>query len=79
MTAVGGPTAFIIRSTTLLFGLLTILLVFRIGLELRGLGSALVGSMLLAVNPFFVMFSWFVRMEVPMCFFLVLARLPDDP
>jgi 4-amino-4-deoxy-L-arabinose transferase-like glycosyltransferase len=73
VTAVGGPTAFIIRSTTLLFGLLTILLVFRIGLELRGLGSALVGSMLLAVSPFFVMFSWFVRMEVPMCFFLVLA------
>ena len=73
VTAVGGPTAFIIRSTTLLFGLLTILLVFRIGLELRGLGSALVGSMLLAVSPFFVLFSWFVRMEVPMCFFLVLA------
>jgi len=73
LTAIGGPTAWIVRSTTLLFGLLTILLVFRIGLELRGLGSAFVGAMLLAVNPFFVMFSWFVRMEVPMCFFLVLA------
>jgi 4-amino-4-deoxy-L-arabinose transferase-like glycosyltransferase len=73
VTALGGPTALIVRSTTLLFGLLTILLVFRIGLELRGLGSAFVGAMLLAVNPFFVMFSWFVRMEVPMCFFLVLA------
>jgi len=73
LTAVGGPTAFISRSTTLLFGLLTILLVFRIGLEMRGLGSALVGSMLVASNPFFVLFSWFVRMEVPMCFFLVLA------
>ena len=69
----------LLRSATLLFGLLTILLVFRIGLEVRGLGSALVGSMLLAVNPFFVMFSWFVRMEVPLCFFLVLALLPDDP
>ena len=73
LTAVGGPTALIVRSSTLLFGLLTILLVFRIGLELRGLGSAFVGAMLLAVNPFFVMFSWFVRMEVPMCFFLVVA------
>ena len=41
--------------------------------------SALVGSMLVAVNPFFVTYSWFVRMEVPMCFFLVLARLPADP
>ena len=73
VTALGGPTAVILRSTTLLFGLLTILLVFRIGLEVRGLGSAFVGAMLLAVNPFFVMFSWFVRMEVPMCFFLVVA------
>jgi 4-amino-4-deoxy-L-arabinose transferase-like glycosyltransferase len=73
LTAVGGPTAWILRSTTLLFGLMTVLLVFRIGLEVRGLGSALVGSMLLAASPFFVMFSWFVRMEVPMCFFLVLA------
>jgi len=73
VTALGGPTALIIRSTTLVFGLLTILLVFRIGLEARGLGSALVGSMLVATNPFFVLFSWFVRMEVPLCFFLVLA------
>ena len=73
VTAVGGPTAVILRSVTLLFGLLTILLVFRIGLEVRGLGSALVGSMLVAVNPFFVLFSWFVRMEVPLCFFVVLA------
>jgi dolichyl-phosphate-mannose-protein mannosyltransferase len=73
VTALGGPTPLILRSTTLVFGLLTVLLVFRIGLELRGPGSALVGSVLLAVNPFFVTYSWFVRMEVPLCFFLVLA------
>ena len=73
MTAIGGPTDLLLRSTTLVFGLLTVLLVFRIGLELRGVGAALVGSMLVAVNPFFVTYSWFVRMEVPMCFFLVLA------
>ena len=73
VTTVGGPTAEILRSITLLFGLSTVLLVFRIGLEVRGLGAALVGSMLVAANPFFVLFSWFVRMEVPLCFFLVLA------
>ena len=73
LTAVGGPTVLIIRSTTLVFGLLTVILVFVIGLELRGVGSALVGSMLLALNPFFATYSWFVRMEVPLCFFLVLA------
>ena len=43
LTAIGGPTELIIRSTTLVFGLLTVLLVYRIGLELRGVGSALVG------------------------------------
>ena len=52
---------------------MTVLLVFVIGLELRGLGGALVGSMLVALNPFFALFCWFVRMEVPLCFFLVLA------
>ena len=73
MTAIGGPTGLLLRSTTLVFGVLTVLLVFLIGLELRGVGAALVGSMLVAVNPFFVTYSWFVRMEVPMCCFMVLA------
>ncbi len=73
LTAIGGPTELIIRSTTLVFGLLTVLLVYRIGLEQRGMGSALVGSMLVALNPFFATYSWFIRMEVPLCFFLVLG------
>ncbi len=73
VTALGGPTAVILRSTSLGFGLMTVFLVFRIGLELRGLGSAFVGAMVLAVNPFFMTYSWFIRMEVPLCFFLVLA------
>ena len=73
MTAIGGPTDLLLRSTTLVFGVLTVLLVFLIGLELRGVEAALVGSMLVAVNPFFVTYSWFVRMEVPMCCFMVLA------
>jgi 4-amino-4-deoxy-L-arabinose transferase-like glycosyltransferase len=73
LTAIGGPTVLIIRSATLLFGLMTVILVFLIGLEVRGLGSALVGSLLVALNPFFVTYAWFVRMEVPLCFCLVLA------
>lgn len=72
-TAVGGPTELLLRSLSLLCGCLTVVLVFRIGLELRGVGAALVGSMLVALNPFFATYSWFVRMEVPLCFFLVLA------
>ena len=73
LTAIGGPTDLIVRSTTLVFGLLTVLLIFRIGLELRGPGSAFVGSMVMALSHFFITYSWFVRMEVPLCFFLVLA------
>ncbi|MEO8437230.1 MAG: glycosyltransferase family 39 protein [Chloroflexota bacterium] len=73
LTAIGGPTALIARTVTLVFGLLTVLLVFRIGFEIRGPGSGFVGALLLAANPLFAGFSWFVRMEVPLCFFLVLA------
>lgn len=73
LEGLGGPTTLIVRGSSLAFGLLTVLVVFRIGLELRGLGSALVGSVLVAANPFFITYSWFIRMEVPLCLFLVLA------
>jgi 4-amino-4-deoxy-L-arabinose transferase-like glycosyltransferase len=73
VTALGGPSEILLRSASLVLGCLTVLLVFRIGLELRGSGAALVGSMLVALNPFFATYSWFIRMEVPLCFFLVLA------
>ena len=44
MTAIGGPTGLLLRSTTLVFGVLTVLLVFLIGLELRGVEAAMIGS-----------------------------------
>jgi hypothetical protein len=73
VTSFGGPTELLVRAASLVVGVVTVVLVFRIALEVRGLASALVGSLLLAANPFFVTYSWFVRMEVPLCFFLVLA------
>ncbi len=73
LTALPGPTVLILRGSSLVFGLMTVGLVFLIALRLRGLGSALVGSVIVAANPFFVTYSWFIRMEVPLCFFLVLA------
>jgi 4-amino-4-deoxy-L-arabinose transferase-like glycosyltransferase len=73
LEAVGGPTTLIARGASLVFGVLTVLLVFRIGLEVHGLGSAFVGAALVAANPFFITYSWFIRMEVPLCLFLVLA------
>jgi 4-amino-4-deoxy-L-arabinose transferase-like glycosyltransferase len=73
LTALPGPTVLILRGSSLVFGLMTVGLVFLIALRLRGLGSALVGSVLVAANPFFITYSWFIRMEVPLTFFLVLA------
>lgn len=73
LTAAGGPTVVLIRASSLVFALLTVALVFLIARQVRGLGSALVGSVLVATNPFFITYAWFIRMEVPLCFFLVLA------
>ena len=73
LEALGGPTTLIIRASSLGFGILTVLGVFWIALRVHGLGSALVGSVLVAANPFFITYSWFIRMEVPLCLFLVLA------
>jgi len=71
--ALGGPTLELVRLATLVTGVLTVLVVFRIGLEVRGVGSAFVAAVLLAGNPFFARYGWFVRMEVPMCLFMVLG------
>ena len=72
-TAAGGPTVVLIRALSLVFGILTVAVVFLIGRQTRGLVSGLVGSLLVATNPFFITYSWFIRMEVPLTFFLVLA------
>jgi dolichyl-phosphate-mannose-protein mannosyltransferase len=72
ITALGGTTE-VVRAVTLVAGALTVLLVFRLGLEVRGVASAFVAAILLAANPFFASYGWFVRMEVPMCFFMVLG------
>jgi 4-amino-4-deoxy-L-arabinose transferase-like glycosyltransferase len=73
LSAIGGPTVLIVRGSSLVFGLLTVGLVFLVGRQLRGSASAFVGSLLVASNPFFIKYSWFIRMEVALCFFLVLA------
>jgi 4-amino-4-deoxy-L-arabinose transferase-like glycosyltransferase len=73
LTAIGGPTVLIARASSLVFGLLTVAVVFLIGRQVRGRGSAFVASVLVASNPFFITYSWFVRMEVPLCFCLVLG------
>lgn len=69
----GGPTLEIVRLLSLIAGVLTVLVVFRICFEARGVGSAFIAALLLASNPFFARYGWFVRMEVPMCLFMVLG------
>jgi len=73
VATIGWHTAALLRAASLAFALLTVALVFVCALRLRGPVSAFVGATLVATNPFFAIYSWFVRMEVPLAFFLVLA------
>jgi Dolichyl-phosphate-mannose-protein mannosyltransferase len=73
VTALGGPTLDLLRFITLVAGAVTVAVVFRLCLEVRGVGSAFVAAILLAANPFFASYGWFVRMEVPMCLLMVLG------
>ena len=72
---VGADTLLLARFTALIAGAASVVLVYLIGLEVRGILSGLVAGVVLAVNPFFEVLSWFARMEVPLAFFLVLATL----
>lgn len=73
ITRLGGPTFELVRVTTLVTGVLTLAGVYALGRSERGRGSGFAGAMVLATNPFFATYSWFVRMEVPLCCFLVLG------
>lgn len=73
MTAVFGDDLRLSRLVTVAFALGTIALVFKIAERRRGPLAGLVAASLLAANPFFNLYSYFIRMEVFMCFFLVLA------
>jgi 4-amino-4-deoxy-L-arabinose transferase-like glycosyltransferase len=73
LTAFGGHTVLLLRAASLAFAMGTVALLFLSARALRGPISGFVGAMLLATNPFFITYSWFVRMEVPLCFFVMLA------
>jgi 4-amino-4-deoxy-L-arabinose transferase-like glycosyltransferase len=76
LTSFGGDAHRILtlgRGTSLLCGLGTVILVFLMASQLRGAASGFVAALLVASNPLFSSLSWFLRMEVPLCFLLVLA------
>jgi 4-amino-4-deoxy-L-arabinose transferase-like glycosyltransferase len=75
ITALGGPSLTLVRLTTAGFGLLTVLGVYVAGRQVRGPASGFVGALVVATNPFFAFYSWFVRMEVPLACVLVLATI----
>jgi len=73
LTSLGQDTLTLGRVASLLCGLGTVVLVFLVARDVRGAASGFVAATLVAANPFFAELSWFLRMEVPLCFFLVLA------
>lgn len=75
MMAILGDNLRALRLITIAFALGTIALVFFVADRTRGPVAGLVAATLLAANPFFNLYSYFIRMEIFMCFFLVLATL----
>ncbi len=62
-----------LRLATVAFGAGSVLLAFFIGQKTNSAISGVVAGLLLALNPFFGVYSFFIRMEIFFCFFLLLA------
>jgi 4-amino-4-deoxy-L-arabinose transferase-like glycosyltransferase len=75
VTLLGGATLELVRLTTLMFGVLSLVGVYWVGRVLRGPVAGLMGVAVLATNPFYATMSWFVHMEIPLCCVLVFALL----
>lgn len=73
LTYITGDNLWLVRMVTVAFALGTIALVYLIANRAAGTEAALVAAILLALNPFFNLYSFYIRMEIFMCFFLVLA------
>lgn len=59
------------RSVTVIAALAAVILTYRFGLRLGGRRTAFLAAFLLAINPFFLVYAFFVRMEI----FMLLALL----
>lgn len=73
LSLVFGQNILLLRLVTVAFGAGSVLLAFLIGNYLRGPVSGFVAGLLLALNPFFGHYSFFIRMEVFQVYFLLLA------
>ncbi len=73
LTMVMGERLFALRSVTLGLATGCVALVYRVGTALRDKAAGLTAALILGLNAFFSLYSFFIREEVPMCFFLLLA------
>lgn len=68
-----GDQIFLFRFITSLFGLGILLLVWSLVNQQVGSEGALISSLIVAVNPFFNRYAFFIREEIWMCLFILLA------
>lgn len=75
LSAYAGGGVFFTRLVTALCGMGSILLVYLIGKRVGGLIAGFTSALMLAVNSFFAVYSFFVRMEIPTVFCMLLGLL----
>lgn len=73
LTLLFGENLFVLRLVTLAAAMVCIALVYVIGRRAGDRAAGLVAALLLAANPFFNLYSFFLRMEVFTNLFLLLA------
>lgn len=61
------------RLVTTFIGLGSILVTFSIGAQIGGTRAGLVSALLLAINSFFALYSFYIYMEVPMAFSIMVG------
>ena len=72
MTTVSKNVVFL-RLVTTSFAVASIILAYIISRDLVGKESGLITALLIALNPFWNYFAYFIYMEIPFCFFLLIA------
>jgi hypothetical protein len=73
LASVLGESVLLARLVTALSALGSVVLVYVILNRHAGASAAIVGALVLATNPFFAVYSYFVRPEVMLCFWALLA------
>ena len=73
LTGLAGTSEYAFRFLSAAFGVLTVPVIYRLGLRLAGRTAGVVAAFLLAVCPFHVWYSQDARMYAPMLFFSLVA------